>query len=188
MQLGVSSAILRLTLKVQILMRVMRGASRVAGSAVWSGWRGRHLGYPLAAGDPHIRHARRSDPLVNLEKEAPGIRANEQFWKIIEETPLDASTRTPLECAEAVGRHLAINTRGNAMLERNPTLKDYLAEEGERNSSVVRNVSKHRLGLGQTPWAGGSASALAGSRRWGSDYWRFGRGCRTLLTAPCCGL
>ena len=92
----------------------------------------RHLAYPLSAGDPHIRHARRSDPLVNLEKEAPGIRANELFWKIIEEAPLDGSTKSPLECAEAIGWHLTKNTQDRTILERNPTLKEYLAKEGER--------------------------------------------------------
>ena len=67
----------------------------------------RHLGLPLSAGDPHIRHARASDPLVNLEKEAPGIRANEVFWKHVEAVPLSDRETTPLACMEAVARHFA---------------------------------------------------------------------------------
>lgn len=92
----------------------------------------RHLGLLLAAGEPHIRHARRSDPLVNLVKEAPGIRANENFWKVIEATPLDASAQTPLECTEAVGRHLADAGRDQATLASDPTLAEYLVGEGNR--------------------------------------------------------
>ena len=96
----------------------------------------RHLGLPLSAGEPHIRHTRASDPLVNLEKEAPGIRANEQFWKIIEGTPLsNTQHRTPLECAEAVAAHLASAGHHNAALAGNPTLAAYLVDEATRMSA-----------------------------------------------------
>jgi hypothetical protein len=92
----------------------------------------RHLGLQLAAGEPHIRHVRRSDPLVNLVKEAPGIHANEHFWKVIEATPLDATAQTPLECTEAVGRHLADPSRNQDAVARDPTLASYLVDEGNR--------------------------------------------------------
>ena len=95
----------------------------------------RHLGLSLAAGEPCIHHIRASDSLVNLEKEAPGIRANEDFWKIVEATPLGTAMRTPLACAEAVGAHLADSARDGALLARNPTLAAYLAEEGVRMSA-----------------------------------------------------
>lgn len=91
----------------------------------------RHLGLALAVGEPHIRHLRASDPLVNLEKEAPGIRANEDFWKIVEDTPLGPMVQTPLACAEAVAAHLAV--AGCHIAEAtNPTLAAYLADEGPR--------------------------------------------------------
>ena len=92
----------------------------------------RHLGLALAAGEPHVRHARRSDPLVNLVKEAPGIRANEHFWKVIEATPLDASVQTPLECIEAVGRHLADAGRVHATLANDSMPAEYLVDEASR--------------------------------------------------------
>ena len=89
----------------------------------------RHLGLWLAAGEPHIRHVRASDPLVNLEREAPGIRANEDFWKVIESTPLRAET-TPLACAEAVA--VQLRSGDHPDLAKNPTLAGYLAMEGQR--------------------------------------------------------
>lgn len=91
----------------------------------------RHLGLSLAAGEPHIRHVRASDPLVNLEKEAPGIRANEAFWKVIEATPLGPEVRTPLACAETIGIHLAGAGR-QSVEATNPLLGDYLANEARR--------------------------------------------------------
>jgi len=83
-----------------------------------------------------IRHVRGSDPLVNLEKEAPGIRANELFWKVVETTPLNATQQsTPLTCAEAVAAHLVAASRYDADLFQNTTLTIYLAAEGERMRS-----------------------------------------------------
>jgi hypothetical protein len=94
----------------------------------------RHLGLWLAAGEPHIQHARASDPLANLEKETPGIRANEDFWKVVEATPL-RTQETPLECAEAVATQLMETSREYSGLARNPTLATYLSEEGRRMRS-----------------------------------------------------
>jgi len=96
----------------------------------------RHLGLSLSVGEPHIRHVRASDPLVNLEKEAPGIRANELFWKVVEATPLDvAQQSTPLTCAQAVAAHLSWAARHDTNLAQNTTLTDYLAAEGIRMQS-----------------------------------------------------
>jgi len=96
----------------------------------------RHLGLSIAVGEPHIRHVRASDALANLEDEAPGIRANEDFWKVIEAMPLDAAEQaTPLTCAEAVAAHLRGASRHDANLGRNTTLADYLAAEGTRMHS-----------------------------------------------------
>jgi hypothetical protein len=96
----------------------------------------RHLGLSLAVGEPHIQHARASDPLINLEMEASGIRANEDFWMAIEATPLDAAKQaTPLTCAEAVCAHLMSESRRDAQLVRNRTLAGYLAAEGTRMQS-----------------------------------------------------
>ena len=92
----------------------------------------RHLGLRLSAGDPHIRHARASDPLVNLEKEAPGIRANEDFWKIVESTTIDSSMQTPLACIEAIGTHFTGAGNELAALMTNRTLAGFVADEGAR--------------------------------------------------------
>jgi hypothetical protein len=96
----------------------------------------RHLDLSLAVGEPHIRHLRASDPLINLEKEAPGIRANGIFWTIVERTPLDAGQQsTPLTCAEAVAAHFTWASRHDASLVQNRALADYLAAEGARMQS-----------------------------------------------------
>ena len=52
----------------------------------------RHLGYAITSGHPFVQHTRASDRFVNLVKEAPGIVANEEFWKIIENIPLSGTT------------------------------------------------------------------------------------------------
>jgi hypothetical protein len=91
----------------------------------------RHLGLWLAAGEPHIAHVRASDPLLNLEKEAPGIHANEDFWKVIEATPLHEQA-TPLACAEAVAAHLIRASHHESAVARSLTLPSYLADEGAR--------------------------------------------------------
>jgi hypothetical protein len=94
----------------------------------------RHLRLALSAGEPHILHERASHPLMNLEKEAPGIRANEVFWKIIESTPLSKPAQTtPLQCAEAVAAHLgSIGQNDDTVLADNPTLAAYFMAESVR--------------------------------------------------------
>lgn len=42
-----------------------------------------HYGWLTSSGRPHVWHSRASNTMVNLTKEAPGIRANEIFWEII---------------------------------------------------------------------------------------------------------
>jgi len=90
----------------------------------------RHLGLHLSAGDPHIRHARASNPMVNLEKEAPGIRANEEFWKIVDGTPLSAAT--PLACMEQIAAHFAADGHRQATATGNTALADFVAQEATR--------------------------------------------------------
>jgi len=91
----------------------------------------RHLALSLAVGEPHIRHVRASDPMINLEREAPGIRANEDFWKIIEATPLATRHSTPLACVEAVSAHLKLAGEDRTAAH-NTKLADYAAAEGGR--------------------------------------------------------
>jgi len=43
-----------------------------------------HLNLSITCGEPYIRHCRASNPFVNLEREAPGIRQNEVFWRMID--------------------------------------------------------------------------------------------------------
>ncbi|HZP20390.1 MAG TPA: hypothetical protein VFB16_09285 [Bauldia sp.] len=92
----------------------------------------RHLGLLLSAGDPHIRHNRASDPMANLEKEAPGIRANEDFWKVVDAVPLTEMETDPLACMEAVASHFAVAGRDRTLAGRNAVLAAYLAEEADR--------------------------------------------------------
>lgn len=65
----------------------------------------RHLGYAITCGDPVVDHRRASDPFVNLEKEAPGIAANEHVWETVDAVPLTGTT--PHACMVELGTALA---------------------------------------------------------------------------------
>jgi reversibly glycosylated polypeptide/UDP-arabinopyranose mutase len=60
-----------------------------------------HLGWYVSVGEPFIAHQRASDVMVNLIKEAPGIRANETFWEKIDGTRL--ISQTPKDCMREIG-------------------------------------------------------------------------------------
>ncbi len=55
-----------------------------------------HLDWNVSVGHPFIEHKKASDPMVNLVKEAPGIKRNETFWEVVNNIRL---TQThPTEC------------------------------------------------------------------------------------------
>jgi reversibly glycosylated polypeptide/UDP-arabinopyranose mutase len=64
-----------------------------------------HLGWPISVGEPHVRHLRASDPMANLVKEAPGIAANESFWRAVD--AVDLAEATPAACMAEMGAGLA---------------------------------------------------------------------------------
>jgi reversibly glycosylated polypeptide/UDP-arabinopyranose mutase len=66
-----------------------------------------HLGLRVTVGRPWVRHKKASDPMVNLVKEAPGVKTNEHFWELIEGLPISGTT--PAMCMEEVGDHLSNN-------------------------------------------------------------------------------
>ncbi len=53
-----------------------------------------HLGWAVSVGEPFIRHVRASDPNSNLVKEAPGVEANETFWKKVDNIVLMGANET----------------------------------------------------------------------------------------------
>jgi reversibly glycosylated polypeptide/UDP-arabinopyranose mutase len=59
---------------------------------LWAQLACKRLGWPIACGDPIVRHARASDPFANLVKEAPGVGANETFWRRLDAVALTATT------------------------------------------------------------------------------------------------
>lgn len=63
-----------------------------------------HLGWRVSCGRPFVRHRKASDTMTNLVKEAPGIKANEQFWEVIDKIPL--SGQCPHGCMTQVGNYL----------------------------------------------------------------------------------
>jgi reversibly glycosylated polypeptide/UDP-arabinopyranose mutase len=67
-----------------------------------------HLGLLVTCGTPYIIHNKASDPFVNLVKEAPGIAANENFWKIIDDIPLRGENC--IECMAEIGEGLKKKT------------------------------------------------------------------------------
>jgi len=60
-----------------------------------------HLKYHIVCGEPYIYHSRASDVFFNLIKEAPGIKFNEEFWKIIDEIKIKENS--PKLCMKEVG-------------------------------------------------------------------------------------
>jgi len=67
-----------------------------------------HLGLLVSVGHPFVYHARASNPFNNLIKEAPGIKANEDFWELVDGIQL--SGRTPAQCMSEVGDQLSGHT------------------------------------------------------------------------------
>lgn len=58
-----------------------------------------HLGYAVTSGAPSIRHTKESDPIERVRKEAPGIRAHEKLWQVVD-LALDSECTTVGECYE----------------------------------------------------------------------------------------
>jgi len=63
-----------------------------------------HLGYSVSVGKPTIHHTKASNRYKNLIKEAPGISANEYFWRIIDGIPLTG--KNPKDCMLEIGTYL----------------------------------------------------------------------------------
>jgi hypothetical protein len=87
-----------------------------------------HLGWAMAVGRPIVRHMRASRPMDNLVRESPGIRANEEFWRVIDRIPLDPGMTTPLLCLGWIGESLA---RLDLATVHDPLLQDYLPPLGD---------------------------------------------------------
>jgi reversibly glycosylated polypeptide/UDP-arabinopyranose mutase len=64
-----------------------------------------HLGWSWVVGEPFVRHSRASDPIANLVKEAPGIKANEEYWKVIE--GIELKSNDPLLAVREAGQFLS---------------------------------------------------------------------------------
>ena len=76
----------------------------------------RHLRYGIVCGQPVIEHRKASDPFTNLVKEAPGIRANENMWEIVDAVELRGSD--PLTCMREMGAALGGNPEGDEYVRR----------------------------------------------------------------------
>jgi len=63
-----------------------------------------HLGYYVSVGRPIIHHTKASNKYTNLIKEAPGIKANEYFWQIIDQISLTADNSK--NCMIEIGEFL----------------------------------------------------------------------------------
>lgn len=60
----------------------------------------------ISVGEPHVWHDRASNVMVNLTKEAPGIRANEVFWKLIDGIPEKPDVKAPSDRMAYAGEYL----------------------------------------------------------------------------------
>jgi reversibly glycosylated polypeptide/UDP-arabinopyranose mutase len=102
----------------------------------------RHLGWSITAGAPEIHHARASNPMVNLVKEAPGIAANEYFWRVIDEIHLTA--KTPSSCMQEVADFLKQGSYPCAAYLPAP-LPGYLENLGGWIEDWLRFLDRHKL-------------------------------------------
>ena len=50
-----------------------------------------HLGYAAKSGYPSVEHRKQSNVFVNLMKQAPGMAANEEFWRHVQRAELSAT-------------------------------------------------------------------------------------------------
>lgn len=69
-----------------------------------------HLNLAITCGPPIVKHIRASNVFDNLIKEAPGIKANEQFWELIDNIPISATN--PRDCMEEMGIGLSEKNTG----------------------------------------------------------------------------
>lgn len=65
-----------------------------------------HLNFDITSGSPIIWHDRASDPISNMNKEKPGIIANEFFWEVIDNISLKGNSFK--ECYKEVADGLLI--------------------------------------------------------------------------------
>lgn len=86
------------------------------------------MGFRMTYGPPHVRHARASDPYVNLVKEAPGVALNEKFWQVVDGAVLTGITFS--ECVCEIAAHFSDVTPESYGLDK--TELDYLRVYGER--------------------------------------------------------
>lgn len=63
-----------------------------------------HLHWKISCGEPFVYHSRASDTMTNLVKEAPGIKANESFWEVIDSVTLTGNE--PAQCMLEIGQAL----------------------------------------------------------------------------------
>ncbi len=76
----------------------------------------RHLRLSIVCGHPVVEHQRASDPFANLVKEAPGVRANETMWEVIDGVLLTAGE--PLACMREMGEALRDHASGDDYVRR----------------------------------------------------------------------
>jgi hypothetical protein len=103
----------------------------------------RHLGLACAVGGPIVSHIKASRPMDNLVRESPGIRANEEFWRIIDRIELGSGTDTPLRCIHTIGTVLR---EIDAATIRDEQLRRYVPKLG----GWIREWCE-RFGMGWTP-------------------------------------
>jgi hypothetical protein len=71
----------------------------------------RHLRLPIVCGQPLVDHRRASDPFANLEKESPGLGANERIWELVD--AIELGEATPLACMREMGAGLERGADGD---------------------------------------------------------------------------
>lgn len=50
-----------------------------------------HIGAGAVSGRPSVEHRKQSNAFINMQKQAPGMAMNEEFWKIVQDIKLEST-------------------------------------------------------------------------------------------------
>lgn len=70
-----------------------------------------HLGYAVRSGYPSVEHRKQSNVFVNLNKQAPGLLLNENFWQAVQRVEL--TSNTVIDCYEELTTKLPDTIEGD---------------------------------------------------------------------------
>jgi hypothetical protein len=107
---GMNFAFRRAALPALYFPRMGEGSCFARFDDIWCGLLLQRIfaqtGDLITIGEPWVRHTQASDAMENLVKEAPGIAAHEQYWRILAALPIEGDTLPA--CARSAAENLEL--------------------------------------------------------------------------------